>query len=120
VRLTYGSPAAVVQVILIVPPMTTFVGVLRVRAEAKGATSTRRLRRIVSFLKINQDKHSVTCLINLENILNGRIEKKCYGRNEERKRRPGQAKWLPEFLYLEYKQVQSLIGSTFQGHSRPL
>jgi len=52
-----GSPADVVQVIVMVPPMKTFVGVLRERAEAKGATSTRRLMNLVS-------------------ILNGRIEKK--------------------------------------------
>jgi len=51
------SLASVVQLILTVPPLVTLVGVSMVRAETKGATSTRRL-------------------INLVNILNGRIVKK--------------------------------------------
>ena len=50
VRLTYGSPAADVQVMVIVPPLVTgpFIA-SRVRAEAKGATSKRTLRKIVSY-----------------------------------------------------------------------
>jgi len=51
------SLASAVQVTTIVPPLLTFVGVPRVRAEAKGAARTRRL-------------------INLVYILNG-VEKEC-------------------------------------------
>jgi hypothetical protein len=56
--LAYGSVEAVVQESKIDPPLKTFVGVLRVRAETKGATSTRRLHKIVSFFKkdINTEK----------------------------------------------------------------
>jgi len=50
------SLASAVQVTSIVPPLLTFDGVPRTRAEAKGAASTRRL-------------------INLVNIVNG-VEKK--------------------------------------------
>jgi len=52
-----GSPEADVQVIVIDPPLVGFAEMDRVRAEAKGATSMRRL-------------------INLKNILNGGNETK--------------------------------------------
>lgn len=53
VRLTYGSLPLPSNVQLIVngPPLVAPVILLMVRAEAKGATSTRRLRKVVSFYK---------------------------------------------------------------------
>jgi len=38
-----GSPAADVQLMVILPPLVISLGVERVRAETKGATSARRL-----------------------------------------------------------------------------
>jgi hypothetical protein len=48
--LTYGSPGVDVQETFTSSPMAGLIGTLRVRAEAKGATSTSRLRKIMSFL----------------------------------------------------------------------
>jgi hypothetical protein len=39
-----GSPAAIVQLIVIVPPLVAPSATARVRAEAKGATSTSKLK----------------------------------------------------------------------------
>ena len=55
VWLTYGSPGAVNQEKLIVPPLVTLVGGLMVRAETRGATVTStRLHKIVSFFFVNK------------------------------------------------------------------
>ena len=45
VWLTYGSPAADVQLMVTVPPLVISLGAERVRAETKGATSARRLSK---------------------------------------------------------------------------
>jgi len=47
--LTYGSPVADVHLIVKTPPLVTLVGAEMVRAETKGATSTRRLSNIAKF-----------------------------------------------------------------------
>lgn len=66
IRSAYGSPAALVQLIVTVPPDVGLVGASIVRAETKGATSAKRLQEIrVRCVDIS---HEATHL-SLENIL---------------------------------------------------